>query len=302
MARHIDPYSLRLFVAAARAGSIALAAASEHIAASALSRRIADLEATFGVPLLIRSPQGVTLTEAGKIAIDGSLKFDQYLQSLVREVQTQAGTVCGTLRLCATASAIVGFLPERLNVFRTTYPLVEIELQERVTDEVIRACLDGSNDVGICIAKNVSNALDSWPFAYDQLSVVLPHGHPLAKKSRLRFTDIISYPLVSILTHGALDRLLNDQAAAYHMSLKVSVSVRSFNAVCRMVEAGLGIAVIPHHGAAVAARAGSIVQRSLDEDWANRELRVYALSKKPRSRAAEALIDTLSWREPEVDS
>jgi len=69
MGRGIDPYSLRLFLAAAREGSIARAASTEHIAASALSRRIADLEHAFGVPLFVRSSHGIALTEAGKVVL-----------------------------------------------------------------------------------------------------------------------------------------------------------------------------------------------------------------------------------------
>lgn len=293
MVRRIDPYSLRLFMSAARAGSIARAAASEHIAASALSRRIADLEAAFGVPLFVRSPRGIVLTEAGKIALGGGTKLDQDLQSLVREVQMQAGEVCGTLRLFANASAVVGILPERLNAFRNKYPLVEIALQERITEEIIRACLDDRADVGVGVAMDVPRALDSWHFAYDPLTVVLPPGHELGKKAKLRFAEVVTQPVVSISTGGALDRLLHDRAAACHMAIKVSVSVTSFDAVCRMVEAGLGIAVIPGHAAAAVARAGRIIRRPLDENWVNRELRLYALRKSPRSRAVDALISAL---------
>lgn len=293
MARRIDPYSLRLFVSAARVGSIARAAASEHIAASALSRRIAELEAAFGVPLFVRSPRGITLTEAGKIALGGGTKLEQDLQSLVREVQTQAGEVCGTLRLFANASAVVGVLPERLNAFCTKHPPVEIALQERLTEDIIRACLDDHADVGVGVAMDVPRALDSWHFAYDPLTVVLPLGHELAKKAKLRFAEVVTQPLVSISTGGALDRLLHDRAAACHMAIKVSVSVTSFDAVCRMVEAGLGIAVIPDTAAAAVARAGRIIGRPLDENWVNRELRLYALRKSPRPRAVDALITAL---------
>lgn len=293
MVRRIDPYSLRLFVAAAQAGSIARAAAREHIAASALSRRLADLEAAFGVPLFVRSPRGIELTEGGRIALAGGTRLDQSLQALVREVQSHAGEVCGTLRLFANASAVVGFLPERLNAFLAKHRLVEIALQERVTEESVRACLDDEADIGVGVAMEVPTTLESWHFANDPLTVVLPADHELAQQPSLRFADIIRHPIVSITSGGMLDRMLHAQAAAAHGALRISVSVSSFDAVCRMVEAGLGIAVIPGRAAAAIAAPGRIVRRPLNESWVNRELRVYALRKNPRLRAVEALIDAL---------
>ena len=105
---------MRLFVSAARAGSIVRAAQQEHIAASALSRRLADLEHAFGTALLVRSPRGVLLTDAGRLVFDRGTKLDDDLQALLREVQSEAGEVRGTVRLHANMSAVVGFLPERL--------------------------------------------------------------------------------------------------------------------------------------------------------------------------------------------
>jgi DNA-binding transcriptional LysR family regulator len=293
MARWIDPYSIRLFVSAAREGSIARAAAKEHIAPSALSRRIVDLEHAFGASLFVRSSRGIALTEAGQIAFARGTQIDEDLQSLVREVQARSGQVCGTLRLFANHSTVVGFLPERLRAFCATYPLVEVALQERVTEEVVRACLDDRADVGVGVAMNVPGGLESWHFANDPLMVVLPPGHELAKRRALRFSEVLAHPLVSVQSGGALDRLLHDRAAASNIAIKISVSVNSFDAVCRMVEAGLGVAVVPTSAASAYAGTRHFVRRALDEAWVDRELRLYALQKKPRLRAVDALITAL---------
>ncbi|HZP88084.1 MAG TPA: LysR family transcriptional regulator [Burkholderiales bacterium] len=293
MARGIDPYSLRLFLAAAREGSIARAAATEHIAASALSRRIADLERAFGVPLFVRSPHGIALTEAGKVAMARGTKLEDDLNLLVREVQAHAGEICGLLRLFANATAIVGSLPERLSAFCKKYPSVEIALHEHISEEVVRACLDDRADIGVGVQISVPNALQSWHFDYDPLLVILPLDHPLAAKRKLRMTDLGPYPLVSIRTGGALDRLLHDRALESNVPVRTSVTVTSFDAVCRMVEAGLGIAVIPRRAADAFTGKGRLVRRTLDEPWINRDLRVYALSATPRLPAVQALIEAL---------
>lgn len=293
MARGIDPYSLRLFLAAAREGSIARASATEHIAASALSRRIADLERAFGVPLLVRSPHGITLTEAGKVALARGTRLEDDLSLLVREVQARAGEICGLLRLFANATAIIGSLPERLSAFCRQYPSVEIALHEHISEEVVRACLDDRADIGVGVGMSVPNALESWHFDYDPLIVVLPLDHPLSAKRKLHMADLGPYPLVSIRTGGALDRLLHDRALESHIHVRTSVTVTSFDAVCRMVEAKLGIAVIPRRAAEAFTGKGRLIRRVLDEPWINRDLRVYSVSASPRLPAVEALISAL---------
>lgn len=293
MSRGIDPYSLRLFVAAAGTGSIARTAATEHIAASALSRRIAELERAFGVPLFVRSPRGIALTEAGKIALARGTRLESDLQLLVREVRAHAGDICGTLRLFANATAIVGSLPERLSAFCRKYPLVDIALHEEISEQVVRACLDDRADIGVGVGMNVPNTLESWHFDYDPLIVILPIGHPLAARRKLHLADLGGYPVVSIRTGGALDRLLHDRAIECHTPIRTSVSVTSFDAVCRMVQAGLGVAVIPRHAADAFAGKGRLVRRPLDESWINRDLRVYAAATSARLPAVEALITAL---------
>lgn len=293
MARHLDPYSLQLFVAAAREGSIARTAAKENIAASAISRRLADLEHTFGVPLFVRSAHGIELTEAGRTAYERARQFEVGLESLLRDVQSLGGVVSGRVRLFANASSVIGFLPERLRAFNASFPRVAIELQERLSGEVVRACLDDVADVGVCAVPELPNGLDAWHFADDPLMVVMPVGHALAETSPLSFARVLESPLVCIQAGGALDRTLRDRAAAARLEINVAVSVNSFDGVCRMVEAGLGIAIVTRSAAAAYAGSEQFVRRPLDEPWVHRALHVVALRKTPRSTAVQALIDAL---------
>ncbi|RQS65706.1 LysR family transcriptional regulator [Burkholderia sp. Bp8963] len=290
----IDPYSLELFISVVHEGSIARAASSNHIAPSALSRRIADLEAAMGVALLIRSPSGVELTEAGRHAFARAVSVHDQLQSLAREVQSLSGQVAGVVRLFANASAIVGFLPERLKAFQARYPLVRIALTEQISDEVIRACMDERADVGISASGKMPGGLESWHFADDPLMVVLPLDHELAALEAVTFSDVIRFPLVALQAGGSLDRLLNEHADAARTPLNLSVTVNSFDAQCRMVEAGLGIGIVPTSAASAFAGSHAFVRRPLDETWAtDRSLRVHALRKSTRLKAVQALIDAL---------
>ncbi|MBS7777526.1 LysR substrate-binding domain-containing protein [Acidovorax sp. CCYZU-2555] len=291
--RRVDPYSLRLFVAAAQAGSIVRAAAQEHIAASALSRRLADLEHAFGRPLLVRSPRGVSLTDAGRVVLARGLQIDEDLQALVREVQSEGDAVRGTVRLYANMSSVIGFLPERIKRFMAAYPQVRVALHEMDTGDVLRACLDDRADVGVGVQMDAPAGIDAWHFAQDPLYVVVPAAHPLAAQATVDFGQALDHALIGIHQGGALDRVLHARALALGREFAPTVSVSSFDAVCRMVEAGMGVAVVPQSAAAAYAGAAHFARRPLAASWAARSLHLYALHRSPQPRATQALIDSL---------
>ncbi len=289
----IDPFSLQLFVAVAREGSISRAAAKEHIAPSALSRRIADLEHVLGSPLLVRSALGVELTDAGQVVLARAHDLDHLLLALTQDVQALKGAVSGRVRLFANSSAVIGFLPERLKQFALDFPGVTVELQERLSGEVLRACLDDVADIGVAAEDNIPRGLDAWRFAKDPLFVIVPRGHPLSAVESTTFKELLTFALVCIQPGGALDSLLRERAAAAHLPLKVAVTVNSFDAVCRMVEAGMGIAVVPRSAATAYAGSGQFELRPLTDPWAERELTLVAMRKSPRRAAVQALLDAL---------
>lgn len=290
----IDPYSLELFIAVVQEGSIARAASRNHIAPSAISRRLADLEAAVGLPLLIRSHGGVELTDAGRHAFARAQTLHDQLQTFAREVQSQSGEIAGVVRLYANASAIVGFLPERLRAFQAAYPLVQIALTEQISDEVVRACVDDRADVGVSASAAAPAGLDTWHFANDPLMVVLPPDHELVANAAPTFAEVLRFPLVALQAGGALDQTLKERADAAQLPLDVSVTVASFDAQCRMVEAGLGIGIVPISAASAFAGSRGFVRRPLKEAWAEtRALRVHALRKSSRLKAVQALVDAL---------
>ncbi len=293
MSFRIDIYSLHLLAAAIREGSIARAAARENIAPSALSRRISDLERALGAPMLARRARGVEPTDAGRAALSMAQRIDGDLQAFAHQVKAGKRGLAGTVRLFANSSSVIGFLPERLKVFIGRYPAVRIALRECQSPDVLQACLDGDADVGVCARSRLRGNLDSWPFARDPMMVVMPRGHALARARVVRFADVLSHPLIGVQSGGSVDRLLHDRALKMGRRMQFTVSVGSADAVCRMVEAGLGIAVIPTSAASAYAGAKRFVRKKLAEPWGDRELRLYAPRNSPRSRAAAALVDHL---------
>ena len=235
----------------------------------------------------------MTLTDAGQYLYERGHRIEQELATLIQDVWAITGAVSGNVRLFANPSAIVGYLPERLRSFSDQYGEVTIELSEHRSREVIRACLDDRADIGVAVALEASNGLESWPFASDPLIVLMPAGHELAAKRAVRLRDVLGHGLVGIQSGGALDHLLREQSKGMLTGFHPKVSVESFDAACRMVEAGLGVAIVPTSAAAAFAGSSRFTRRELEESWAQRELRVYALRKHPRPRAISALIELL---------
>lgn len=203
------------------------------------------------------------------------------------------GAVNGRVRLFANSSAVVGFLPERLKRFAASYPGVTVELQERLSSEVMRACLDDVADVGVAAVESVPPGLDRWTFAQDPLYAIVPKGHPVGAMDSVSLEALLDYPLVCIQPGGALDQLLRERAAAATHPLNVAVTVNSFDAVCRMVESGMGVAVVPRSAATAYAGTSPFELRPLADAWADRELSLLALKKTPRRAAVQALLDAL---------
>jgi DNA-binding transcriptional LysR family regulator len=158
---------------------------------------------------------------------------------------------------------------------------------------VVRACLDDRADVGIAVAMEVSKGLDCWRFASDPVIVLLPVGHPLEEREKLSFREVLEWGVVGVQPGGSLDQAMREAAEIARVPFRPKVSVNGFDAACRMVEAGLGIAIVPTSAAAAFAGTPRFLRRELDEPWSARELLLYALQKQPRPAAAEALLNLL---------
>ena len=150
LARRLDLTSLALFVAVAEEGGIARAAEREAIAASAVSKRVSELEFAVGTALLERQGRGVRLTPAGHSLLQHARGVLLGVERLHSDLREYAQGVRGSVRVHASMSAIVQFLPEDLGRFVRTHEQVRIDLEEHLSSEVERAVTEGAADFGIC--------------------------------------------------------------------------------------------------------------------------------------------------------
>jgi DNA-binding transcriptional LysR family regulator len=273
-----DLRDLELFVAVADAGSIARAAERSHTVASAVSKRISDLEEVFGCALIVRAAKGVELTPAGHA-----------LLVRARVLLSQAAQLDDELR----RHAIVEFLPGALASFSAAHPDIHVQLEEHVSSAIAAAVADGSADFGILSELPLIEGLSTVPFRNDELVVVLQTGHPLAQRQSLTFAEIADQPFVGLHAGSALHHVLTRAATETGRTLNWRINVTSFDAACAMVAAGLGVGIVPRAATTPYIRSLSLASIALSDAWARRQLFLCTQANSPLPSAARLLFEHL---------
>lgn len=279
LASRCDLLTLRLFVAIIEERSIARAASRENIAASAVSKRIADLELALRTELLHRHRQGISPTPAGRALFQHARLIMRNLADLEAELVDFSAGTRGQVRVWANESTLFGFFPEMLASFVSAYPLVRVEVQSNLSPANVQAVLDNSADIGIFSGDLPTDDLAVHPCFEDRLVVIVPKDHPLAERTAVRFLDLLDYELIEQEPRSSIQTLLLKNAGERGQVLKSRVRVGGFDAVCRMVETRLGVGVIPLQLAQKFARVMDITVIDLDEPWAIRKHQICARSE-----------------------
>lgn len=240
-----DLVTLRLFLAIADEKNIAHAAAREHIAASAVSKRILDLEYELRAPLFRRHQRGVDLTPAGETLQRHTRSLLSILDRMRGELSEYSAGLRGHVQVSANTSAIIEFLPEELRGFITEYPDIRIELQERASSNTVRLVQDGVVDVGIIAGSVSTGDLEVMPYHVDRLVMIVPADHPIASRRSIRFEETLRYDHVGLNPDTSLHLLLTEFAARTKQRINFKVCVTSFDALRRLIQTRIGIGVLP---------------------------------------------------------
>jgi DNA-binding transcriptional LysR family regulator len=269
-----DLSDLRLFLHVVEAGSITHGAERAHLALAAASTRIRNMEAALGTSLLRRERQGVQPTQAGRTLAHHARLLLQQADRMHGELAQYAEGLKGQVRLLSNTNALTEFLPEPLSDFLATHPQVSIDLEERLSDEIVAAVADGTADIGIVAATVEVTGLETLPFRTDRFVLVVPPKHQLAGTERIAFAEVFDFDFVGLDRASALQRFLAEKAERAGRRLKLRVQLRSFDAVCRLVECNVGIGVVPATTAERHARTMSIHRIELADEWALRNLTI----------------------------
>lgn len=289
----LDLVSLSLFCVIARTGSISKGATLANLALGAASRRMVDLESAVGASLFERHSRGVTLTPAGKALQAHAQRILADVDHLAADLSDFAHGVIGAVRLWANTSAITQFLPHDLARFVRESPGIRIELEEQNSDDIVRAVLEGRADIGIFADRTQPLGLQTVNYRRDQLVLVLPQDHPLADKEEIGFEQATDYEFVSLTAGTSLAMRMQYAAEELGRRLRLRIRVRSFDAMCQMVAAGLGIAVLPQAAVQPLVAAMDLRQIRLSDEWAYRRLLIGARNFSAMPRPVRLLMDCL---------
>jgi DNA-binding transcriptional LysR family regulator len=302
-ARRIDLTSLQLFVAVCELGSIGRAAEREFIAASAVSKRLSDLEATLETPLLYRHTRGVKLTPAGESLLHHARSVLFSLEKMQAELSEYADGVRGHVRIHANISAIVQFLPEDLGSFSEQHPQVKIDLEEHLSTEVIRAVQEGAADLGICnVAAAPGHELQTLAYRQDELVLIVPRGHLLARRKSIAFEDTLDFDHVGLHSNSSIYLAMREAAAAAGRNIRLRIHVTGLDAMCRMIHNGLGVGLMPRRAFTLMHGVGDLECVRLTNAWATRDIRLVARDFSTLPLTARLLVDHLRSRAEEQEA
>jgi len=289
----LDLVSLRLFVAVAEEANIAHAADREHIAASAISKRLLELETELGAPLFRRHQKGVELTSAGEALLTHARSVFSLLNRMRDELGEYGKGIKGHVRLSANTSSIVQFLPEMLKRFVSLYPDVKIQLHEEVSEATVRMVRDGVVNLGLIASVVPAEGLDLVPFRTDRICVLVRNDHPLASRESVWFEETFPYDHVGLEERSSLQMMVINAAAEQSHTLSLKVRVASFDAVRRLVQAGVGIGFLPEECIRPYEPSMDLKAVLLSDKWSHRSLSVCARDQASLPVTARLLMQEL---------
>ncbi|HLS81690.1 MAG TPA: LysR family transcriptional regulator [Steroidobacter sp.] len=289
-----DLTDLKLFVHVVEAGSITAGAERIHLAVAAASTRIRNMENELGAALLNRDRQGVQPTPAGRTLMHHARLLLQQAERMRGELAEYADGLKGHVRLLSNTNALTEFLPEPLSNFLTSHPQVNIDLEERLSDEIVAAIADGKADIGIVAGTEDLTGLEVFPFRVDRFVLVTAPAHALAATQTLAFADVLDHDFVGLDRMSSLQRFLSDKAERMGRRLKLRVQLRSFDAICRLVECNVGIGVVPETTAARNMKTLSLHRITLSDEWALRKLTICVRKLEDLPLYAQDLVRALA--------
>ncbi|WP_353427068.1 LysR family transcriptional regulator [Polynucleobacter sp. MWH-UH19D] len=289
----VDFVTLKLFCAIAQSGSITKGASECHLALSAASRRISELEETVGLTLLERTAKGVTLTQAGHAVMQHALRLFQGFEQFSNELGEYAKGAKGHVRLWANMSALTEFLPNSLASFLKIHPDIQVDVEEQISGDIVKALLDGIADIGVFAEGTPTAGLETSIIGQDELVVVCNKSHPIKSRKSISFEECLAYDFVGLNRGSSLLELTSRQAERLNKQMRLRIQVRSYDAMCQMIAVNLGVGILPIQACAPQIKAMDLKVIHLDDAWAKRNLLLATKEEGRQSPVCSLLIEHL---------
>jgi DNA-binding transcriptional LysR family regulator len=288
-----DLVDLQLFIAVADLRSITAGAVRSHLALASASARIKGLEAALGVVLLKRGRRGIELTAAGESLLDHARVVIHNVETMQGDLAAFASGVRASVLLLANTSGLSEHLPKALAGFLRDHPDINVDVEERESTDIATAIAIGTADLGFAAEHALPDNVERFLFSEDRLTLVAARRGEFAGRRQIDFLDVAGHDFVGLTNSTALQIHVASHAARLGVRLRFRARLRDFDAICRMVSADVGIAVVPESAARRCAQSMPITMIRIRDPWANRRLAICARSFKKLSRPAKQLVEHL---------
>lgn len=254
----LDARALRYFLAVARFGSIRGAAEHCRTAASAISRQIADMEASLNLPLFERSPRGVAMTEAGLLVLEHAKRVVEDHGLLVEQLDHLKGVQQTRVRLLCGEGFIADLIDNGIRQFAAIYPRILFTLRAASSEAIIDGVTNGDADIGIVYNPVIDPRIRSLAIARQPLCAVIPPDHRLGGRARAALAEFAGTPC-ALLTEGhGVRQLVGRVAADAGIALVPLLETVSIDALRRFVVAGLGVTFLPRFAVSAEEARGAV--------------------------------------------
>ena len=288
-----DLTDLRLFVLSAEECNLTRAAARQHLSLAAASARIKALEAQTGLPLFYREARGVRLTPPGEAFLHHARGVLRQTEQLRTDLQEYSGGLRGHVRVFANTTAVTDFLPEILPGFLSANPRVNVDLQEKPNPEIARGVLDGRADIGIVSSQVDTLSLQAIHFSTDRLVLVTSRRHRFARRRRIAFAETLDEDAVGMQQGSTLQTFLAQVTDKLGKPFKLRIQLSSFDAMCRMIGAGVGVGIVPESAARRNQNSMNLALIELLEPWSVRERYILVREHEALPAYAQSLVDAI---------
>ena len=279
---------IRAFVAVAQAGSFTTAASQLHLTQSAVSVLISELEAEFGLRLFDRTTRLVQLADAGRDFYPVAEKILADLHNALLSSKELVAKKRGRVSVAATPLMASILLPKVIGEYTALYPDIRVTLQDSLAGLIQQKVRDGTADFGIGTFERAGRELIAEPFMADTLVLACPAGHPLAAKASVTWRALAGHPFISLTRDNSVGQLIRKCLADAGVEVHSAYEVSYLSTVVGMVDAGLGVAVLPSYAGPIT-RLYDIQIRKLVKPAIRREMSFITRQGKALSPAAESL-------------
>lgn len=288
----MDYDQLASFLEVARLQSFSRAAEKIYRTQPAISAQVRLLEQECGERLFNRSGKRVQLTPAGEILQTYAQKIIDLHRDALQAIAELNQTARGKLFLGANEATCLYVLPKTFARFRQLYPLVQISIYRNFSHKIVQKVQEGAVEVGVVTLPQNAPNLEVLPVHRDEMQVVMPSNHALARQRSVTLDELVQYPLImpkTGRTRVVLDRLLRDK----RNEMQISMELASVETIKKFVGAGLGLSLLSKSYAQAEVAAGLLKLVPLDGVKLHRELGLIYRRDRYLSLPAKVFIETV---------